>query len=219
MIEWLVEDLDADPTYENGDLFLYAAEYGWTDVMKLFIETAGPDAFDYDEALHCALLGIVKHPDMDSNDLKHYPSKIKAVTIAVRYLIALGADPNHNQNGALKIAVKNNQPEIVQLLLDAGAKEKDIPLLIASNLGHIEIVKLLLKAGADPMYGNGIAIEKALQNGHEKIVKLLLANVERRKAFDTKVDNPKSLNNPTEENTVIQAFETISLEENKVKEA
>jgi len=56
----------------------------------------------------------------------------------------------------LWMASRENRPEIVRLLIKAGAdvekgKEEDdeTPLLVASKEGHLEIVKLLVEAGAD----------------------------------------------------------------------
>ena len=49
-------------------------------------------------------------------------------------------------------------------------------IIQASNSGHIEVVKLLLSAGADPTTNSNYAIVRAANNGHVEIVKLLLAD-------------------------------------------
>ena len=73
---------------------------------------------------------------------------------------------------------------IVQLLLDAGAevnvvdKYNDSPLSAASSWpGNIEVVKILLKAGADPnQVGNGTrsALFNAATHGHAHVAQALL---------------------------------------------
>ncbi len=63
-------------------------------------------------------------------------------------------EPRHRFN-ALSKAVERNHPQIVQLLLDAGADVNyaDIygvtPLMIASQKGYLDIAELLLQRGAD----------------------------------------------------------------------
>ena len=56
---------------------------------------------------------------------------------------------------ALHAGSKGGHPEIVQVLLDAGAEVNpidsfgDTPLMMAAMRGHVEVVKVLLSAGAD----------------------------------------------------------------------
>ena len=68
--------------------------------------------------------------------------------------------------------------EVVKLLLAAGAEvhaENDLALRYASAKGHTKVVKLLLDAGADVHAKNDEPLRSASLNGHTKIVKLLLA--------------------------------------------
>ena len=44
----------------------------------------------------------------------------------------------------------------------------------ASTNGHTEVVKLLIKAGANVTAHNCDAIKSALENGHNEIAKLLI---------------------------------------------
>ncbi len=72
--------------------------------------------------------------------------------------------------------------EAIQAGADVNAADRwgDTPLLIASYRGYIEIVKLLLTAGADANVNPGrkihcfTALMAASENGHTEIVKLLL---------------------------------------------
>ena len=79
-------------------------------------------------------------------------------TETVRYLVVLPeVDVNHAENNgytALHIAVQQQFPDVVCLLIDAGAdievksKVGRSPLLLASTTGHLDIVKMLVEAGA-----------------------------------------------------------------------
>ena len=61
--------------------------------------------------------------------------------------------------------------------VNAGDKYNWTPLFIASWNGHIDVVKKLLKAGADPFikgrWGGETALDKAQEKGHFKIAELL----------------------------------------------
>lgn len=112
---------------------------------------------------------------------------IEAVTqgdeIKVNKFLVLGADANtvidtaSNCIPVLTYASKNDEIEIVKLLLEAGADinaEDGAALEKASYFGLIEIVKLLLDAGADVYAGDHCALHSAEWEGHGEIVKLLL---------------------------------------------
>ena len=113
---------------------------------------------------------------------------------AIIALIEAGADVNKKrepaEDTALHMAQQSNLPNIVELLLEAGANPnvsdayKHIPIIDASARGYTEIVKLLIKYGANiniSVYSSGgyrhligPPIFYAANNGHTEIVKLLL---------------------------------------------
>ena len=77
----------------------------------------------------------------------------------IRRLLAEGANPNAAEKKynftALVVAASKNHPEVVKVLLDAGAnpnwEDKFHTILMqAASDGQTEIVKMLLDAGADP---------------------------------------------------------------------
>jgi ankyrin repeat protein len=77
----------------------------------------------------------------------------------------------------LRWASRYGHVEIVKLLLSAGADahaKNDYALQWASRYGLVEIVKLLLSAGADVHAGNDYALRWASGEGQAEVVKLLL---------------------------------------------
>jgi ankyrin repeat protein/GR25 family glycosyltransferase involved in LPS biosynthesis/mannosyltransferase OCH1-like enzyme len=80
---------------------------------------------------------------------------------------------------ALCLAAQLNKPEIASLLIDLGA---DInlgnPLFISAALGHTDITKILVKAGAniEQYLGLETPIHAAVSHSKEKDVEILLAN-------------------------------------------
>ena len=80
------------------------------------------------------------------------------------------------------ICGREQADEVFELLLDAGAdvnslaKQKTTPLMAASNLGRVDIVKVLLEKGADPTVVNVkemTALDLARKRDHQKVVKML----------------------------------------------
>lgn len=83
---------------------------------------------------------------------------------ALKYYLENGQDPNEaDERGTLmlEIGIDRHHPAIVQLLLEAGVDPNrsysagnNTPLHMAALAGNIEVVRVLLAGGADPLAEN-----------------------------------------------------------------
>ncbi|HMG86466.1 MAG TPA: ankyrin repeat domain-containing protein [Terracidiphilus sp.] len=87
-------------------------------------------------------------------------------------------------------AVLDRVEDARRLLRTASSAERHLALAVASQVGHIEIVRLLLDAGEDPNRYNPLGghshttpLHQAALIGHEELVRLL---IERGASVDTK---------------------------------
>lgn len=122
--------------------------------------------------LDCAKNGDIKN-------LKHLIDKKMAINVT---------DPSDpEKNTALHLAVSNNQPEVVELLLKQGAKTNAVKenkngsaaIHIAAANGYVEIVDLLLNYNADihQSENSGMtALHLAVSASHLSTVTLLILN-------------------------------------------
>ncbi|MEQ1603986.1 MAG: ankyrin repeat domain-containing protein [Pyrinomonadaceae bacterium] len=110
-----------------------------------------------------------------------YNSKIDQARFVLAKGSALDSGREGRENG-LGVAVQKNNPEIVKLLLDSGAKVNldngYSPIYWAAHTGHVGNIKLLLDAGAvvdEPRRGNyWTPLIAAARLDHVEAVKLLL---------------------------------------------
>ena len=80
----------------------------------------------------------------------------------------------------LQIAGYCNHPDIVQYLIESGsdvnAKGNETALHQASEMGNLEVVKILLKNGADPdikSVDGKTPKDVAMENNHDDVVQIL----------------------------------------------
>lgn len=181
----IVKNLLSEGVNPNGEgkyiPLLYASENGYRAIVELLLEK-GANVNSQDKYGDSALLWAVNH--------KH--------TNVVKLLLDKGADVNIKNKGgtcALEYCVYGEiDVDLIKLLLDKGAnvnscnKKGETPLFWATLFQKEEIVRLLLRAGADPgaktnsgFLGFDMAIKKFFQcsNSDERgrqfaIVKLLI---------------------------------------------
>lgn len=111
----------------------------------------------------------------------------------LKILIKAGADVNHERSGftALGQAAKYGHLAALRLLIRAGAKIQSNALYGPVAGGHLDIVRHLIKCGADVNYKNAIGeplLMTAVVRGHQEMVELLLrhgANVNATQAGQT----------------------------------
>ena len=131
----------------------------------------------------------------DGNTILLYALQENVQPEIIETLIKYGADVNkQNDSGVspLQLAIKKNDKEIIEILLDNKAKVNAMdkngqPLLFLAQK-HLNIVSLLLDAGADPdIAGNNgnLLLLEALKNKDDELALLLLQN----KADVNKHDN------------------------------
>lgn len=168
-----------------------AAYHGFTDLVRLYLKFGEPYGISVDflnKKKDTALLWATKCGHVDT----------------VQFLLSLGADPNKgNDKGSTAFywAIRYEHTDIVRLLLKNTQTKVDInkerklglvaPIVLASAYGNYEIVKLLLKHGANPNHvipGGQTPLHHACKEGHAKVVRKLLEFKADFTAHDEKGD-------------------------------
>jgi len=156
-------------------------------------------------ALYCARADDIKCSNYPKYSLLAKASKRRDAEL-VQALIDAGADVNGSgyeyeyiESEALKIAVENNDLNIVHILLAAGASTEvgrsgeETPLMKAAKQGLHDIVKALIQAGADinavERHGD-TALIKAFREDHMEIAKLLIEKGAKVNGLDSNGKTP-----------------------------
>ena len=93
-------------------------------------------------------------------------------TKSVKALLDAGADVHNEVDAALWCAALGRHTDTMRALIDAGANQ-DIALLEAAANGLVELVKELLRNGANIHMYNGLPLSMAEYNGHTETVRIL----------------------------------------------
>ena len=179
LVQQLVEGRGVDVNFVNAEwctaLFLAS---GWNRVQVVDWLVAAGARVNHAHRVHGATA-------------LHVASEEGHIAV-VRSLIRAGADVNQAMtdekygNSPLTISCFRNRPLVANALLQAGARvgyvRKDgfTALLMACQEGHIECVRVLIRAGADvnqaatDKHGNS-PLFQASQNGHVHVVDALIA--------------------------------------------
>ena len=141
-----------------------------------------------DSLLFCHLQVRPNDYDHQGLTLLHRACEMGNVS-SVKFLVALGAHPNiqtHPVQGstpAIVFAASNGHPDVMKLLVDAGADVDNADnwgncaLFKAACYNHIDCVRMLLLAGANPNLRNrwgALPLQYAALQGHYTVVQLLL---------------------------------------------
>ena len=143
---------------------------GHLDVLKTLVKAGADVSVTDNEGVTCLML---------ASYMGH--------TETVRYLVGLKEvdlkDVDSTGCSALRHAVVRNHPDVVEVLVDAGADIETrgsygrSPLLAASQCGNLRVVKVLVKAGVDVCVtdneGN-TCLTLAAASGHTETVRALL---------------------------------------------
>ncbi|KAK0647017.1 ankyrin repeat-containing domain protein, partial [Cercophora newfieldiana] len=97
--------------------------------------------------------------------------------------------PGQNKTSPIRAALQGGHSEVAELLIRDGrfyvSSNDWTPLNSAAGQGFLKVVRLLLQKGADLNKRDAnecTALYLASANGHDKVVKRLLSEAERRKA-------------------------------------
>jgi len=187
-------DIHIENNFQETALDLACAK-GWVESVQMLVE-AGADVNrrrrDTSTPLIIAAASPARLQMLKENGCLYEgetPSDIdNSATQIVRILLAAGADPNMKSfdgKTPLLLASAQGLTEMVEELLAANAdvnlsdensKDCNTPLIAAIEMGHPQIARLLLDAGANALEpnGNGIApIDLANGKGLSEIVTLL----------------------------------------------
>lgn len=171
-------------------LFNRLQEIG-VEVRDESLETDSLDAFADSEDLDSLFTSLLSEPKSASKENVDLLAAIEVGDLnAVELSVSAGADINKKDEEGytpLYYAIRKRSCDIVRTLLDAGAevntvlgKSKEIyPLGLAVHANNVEMVKLLLKHGADVNFGGKgefVPLIGAATLGHLEIAKLLIAS-------------------------------------------
>ncbi|MHB9147797.1 MAG: ankyrin repeat domain-containing protein [Candidatus Amoebophilus sp.] len=174
--------VDATIKNKDGNTPLHLAIQQINILLKKHLVELGIHIIDLDKLEHTSLQYLCIEAAK-----KEYIQVVKDIILQLHTSSNLDLNIANNEGDTLlHLAASEEQPELVELLLNLGAhidvKSKlsaYYPLHCAVENGHVEIVKLLIKNGADinvrSQY-NSSPLHYAAGNGHVEIVKLLIEN-------------------------------------------
>lgn len=176
---------------EKGDVWAQEREQAKDALAELGMRIVPPDmlrAAERGDASRLALF-IKAGMSVDARDSRDWtPLMVAAFNgneAAARLLIENGADPMARDRAGytpLHWAALKGYGEVVSLVahrMDCNVQSTSglTPLLQAAAAGHIPVMEMLLRAGADPNLESGegwTPLHKAVANGHAIAVRLLL---------------------------------------------
>lgn len=208
--------VDSPETKKLSSALMFASERGFIEIVKLLV-SHGADinyqnkfgfsplhASAYGDHIAVAKLLTENGAEVDAKDDKgrtplYFAAERNALQVA-ELLIEKGAGINtlsDNNWPPLYAAANSNALDVAKYLIDSGAQVniateegRHSPLLGASYHNNVEMVKLLLAAGADTSaklskshlrYGNQTALDLAERQGNDEVVELLKKKADPQK--------------------------------------
>ena len=158
---------------------LNAAEWGHVELVD-FLVSAGADVnININDSLYNGEL--VETPLTSVTKFNDHVSNTDVIAI-VQILVKAGANPQVTSTGkfgartVLGLAMKRKCIELIQLLLDSGARVTETSFVDGIRYGNLDIAKILLKHGGQV---TAPVIESAVEFNH-KLVSFLLDTVDDR---------------------------------------
>ena len=205
VVQYLLDVGSADPEHRAEELhtaLMEASMDGHTDVARLLIDRGAqvnmpPDSFESPLTLaacgahiELAKLLLERNANVDEANDEGYMPLMEAAREGhvdmVKLLLEHGANVNaqaeETQETALTLACGSGYLDVVETLVEAGANVElgpSTPLMEASQEGHEEIVRYLLKMNVSvdaKSVNNDTAFTMACENGHTAVAELLLAH-------------------------------------------
>jgi len=180
-VAWLIErggDIDMQNREGKTALMVAASRYDYLGEMLDFILEMNPDINIVDSdgstalslAVGCA--GLINCCKEGKDEAEMLTVAIENIAV-IKRLLDIGADPNDGFGMTpLMIAAESNCPELIPLLLAAGAdvsamlEDGDTAWRIANSRGHHDIAKMLEEAGAREPDQSRTDLRSAILWGH-----------------------------------------------------
>ncbi len=192
--------------------FLLARSVAASDALPgtatdLKLETFAAAALAGDEPAiqrHIAEHEFARLVDKDGHSALFVAAHVGRIDLAEKLVLA-GADVNlHDPKGstAMYFAAANAQAEMVQWLIDHRARiartGNEAPLKVACMAGHVDVVRVLLKAGA-PIFGDYPAIRSsdvldlAVVANRIEVLRVLLETDEAKRMPEEQLERLKKM--------------------------
>lgn len=180
-----MDDIEDQEDEEEGNDNEDAIEYDQENATPLIRAILQDDLTQVEHLLEA---GAELNPSGWDTELPLVAAVYRGNPAIIQTLIAAGADLDKLDFSVdahpIGMAIKQNRPDLVKLLLDAGASPEggDLSwtgLTVAIEKNNLPILQMLLEAGADPnrnMEDGDRAIMHAAEHGNLEMVKLLIAH-------------------------------------------
>ncbi len=176
-------DTEENLTVKQSDLSS-AVHNGHLEVLKTLLKYSGMDLTDFlcNQAINTGNVEMVRYFESNGFDVIHNENVLFNASKhghlqLVKYLVENGANVHTENDEALIYAVQENKLEIVKYLVEVGKMDihNGYMVYIAASNGYLDILKYLVKKGANFRYEDEAPLIRAAAYGHNEIVEYLLS--------------------------------------------